>query len=390
MDFMSRAEAQRDLLIAQRRDFHRNPELAFQEVRTAGIVANELNQLGLEVQTGVGKTGVVGILEGSSDGPTVLVRCDMDALPILEEVQADYTSANPGKMHACGHDGHTAIALSVARMFSEMRANVHGRIKFVFQPAEEIARGAQAMIDDGVLTGPTPDVAVGLHLWNDLPSGTVSITDEPAMAGADDWQLVIRGSGGHGASPHETRDPIVCGAQIVSAFQTIVSRNISGFDHGVVSVCVFQAGEARNVIPSEARLGGTFRTFTPEIHDRVVRRMTEISTGIATAMGCTAEFTYTQLTPPLLNDAATNTKLKEAFHRAAPGLTYVNNAKTMGAEDMAVFLQHVPGTYFFVGTGYDKSADVYPHHHPKFDIDENMLPVAAGLLATAVAEYVIK
>ncbi len=391
IDWMTNAQALRDELIARRRDLHRHPELAFEEVRTAGIVAGELTALGLEVMTGVGKTGVVGVLEGSREGPTVLVRCDMDALPVPEANQTDYISETPGKMHACGHDGHTAIALAVAKMLTAQRDRLAGRIKFVFQPAEEIAGGARAMIADGVLADPVPQVCLGLHLWNDLPLGEVSITEGPSMAGTDDWTILIRGSGGHGALPEQTRDPIVAGAQIVNALQTIVSRNVSGLDTAVVSVCVFQAGATNNVIPAEARLAGTFRSYRPEVHDLVERRLREVASGIAGAMGCQTEIETRQLTPPLLNDSATNRRLRDAFsHINAPRpLHWQDRVRTMAAEDMALFLQEVPGTYMFVGSANPARDLAYPHHHPRFDFDEEVLPLAAGLLATAVADYVL-
>jgi amidohydrolase len=389
IDWMQQAQALRDELIARRRDFHRHPELAFSEVRTAGIVANELNQLGLEVTTGVGKTGVVGILDGGSEGPTVLVRCDMDALPVTEENQAEYVSTDAGKMHACGHDGHTAIGLAVAKMFAAQREQINGRIKFVFQPAEEIARGARAMIADGVLLNPTPQVSLGLHLWNDLPLGEVSITEGSAMAGAADWEMIIHGSGAHGASPNQGRDPIVCGAQIVNALQTIVSRNVSALDTAVISVTIFRAGDARNVIPSEAFLAGTYRTYRPDIREFVDRRMHEVATGIATAMDCRVELKTEELTPPLINDATANQRARSAFARLDTGLTFRADTRTMGAEDMAVFMRDVPGTFLFVGSANRERDLAYPHHHPRFDFDEGALPIGAGLLAAAVADYVL-
>lgn len=391
IDFMAEAKARREELVTLRRDFHLHPEIAFQEFRTAGIVANALQELGLEVSTGIGKTGVVALLDTEREGPTVLVRCDMDALPIAEENKVEYASQEAGKMHACGHDGHTAIGVVVARMLTQHRDKLTGRVKFVFQPAEEIAAGAVAMVADGVLENPTPQVSLGLHLWNSMPVGMVSLTDGPAMAGADLFKIVIRGSGGHAASPFQTRDPIIAGSQIVSALQTIVSRNVDGLDTAVVSVTTFHAGDASNVIPSVATLSGTVRTYKPEVHDLVVKRMREIITGIATAMGCTAEFEIQQVTLPVDNDLGSNNRLREAFARnqAAAALTYRRDERTMGAEDMAVFLNAAPGTFMFVGSANAARDLDYPHHHPRFDFDEEALLIGAGLLATAVAEYLI-
>lgn len=392
IDWMQSAQSLREELIARRRDFHRHPELAFEEVRTAGIVAGELQNLGLEVQTGVGKTGVVGILEGSdSNGPTVLVRCDMDALPINEQNATDYVSTTSNKMHACGHDGHTAIGLTVAKMLSQHKDKLRGRVKFVFQPAEEIAGGAKAMINDGALINPAPEVSLGLHLWNDLPVGQVSITEGSAMAGSGTFTITIKGRGAHGASPDQGRDPIVCGSQIVNALQTIVSRNVSALDTAVISVTQFHSGSAFNVIPAEATLNGTFRTYRPEVTKFVMKRMEEVARGIAAALDCSVDVSIEELTPPLINDEASNRRVRDIFSKVDGGaLQLRDDVRTMGAEDMAVFLEKVPGTFFFVGSANAERNLNFPHHHPRFDIDEDSLPIGAGLLAAAVADYVIK
>jgi amidohydrolase len=391
IDWVAQAASIRDELVARRRDFHQHPETAFKEFRTAGIVANVLTEMGLEVSTGVGQTGVVAVLEGAQDGPTVLIRCDMDALPVTEQTGLAFASQSPGKMHACGHDGHMAIGLGVARLLSNQRHALAGRVKFIFQPAEEIARGAQAMIDDGALAAPVPETSFGLHLWNELPVGTVSVTEGAMMAGADTFTITVSGSGGHAALPDQTRDPILAGAQIVSALQSIVSRNVSGLDTAVVSVTMFHAGEAQNVIPSEAVIQGTFRTFQPAIHDLVERRLREITQGIAQSMGCSASIETYQVAPPLHNQSETNARLREVFDALpfASPLTLIDNQRTMAAEDMAVFLNAVPGTYFFVGSANPAKGPTYPHHHPKFDIDEDALPIGVALLCAAIADRVM-
>lgn len=375
--------------IARRRELHQHPELAFDEIRTASIVASELARLGLEVQTGIGMTGVVGILEGAGDGPTVLVRADMDALPVHEENGVDYISQHPGVMHACGHDGHTTIALAVAEVLSEHRAQLNGRVKFVFQPAEEIALGASAMIEDGALLNPAPDVALGLHLWNELPLGTVGITDGAVMAGASDFTLTVTGQGGHGGLPHETRDPILAASQIVTALQSIVSRNVKPTDVAVISVTSFQAGEAFNVIPPSAALRGTVRTLSTAVRDLVERRMGEVAQNIAEGMGCTVDFDIQHLTPPVTNAKAINDHLRRVFAEATPDLQLVNDYVTMAAEDMAFFLNAVPGAFFLVGSSNPARGLDYPHHHPRFDFDEAAIPLAVRLMTAAVASYVI-
>jgi len=389
IDWLAHAQALRAELVARRRDLHQQPELAFEERRTASIVAAELSALGLEVQTGIGKTGVVGLLEGAQDGATVLVRCDMDALPIHEANATEYSSQVPNKMHACGHDGHVAIGLGVAKLLAAQRERLSGRVKFVFQPAEEIAAGANAMIADGVLEAPAPQVALGLHLWNNLPVGTVSVTEGVAMASASDFTVTVHGKGGHGALPDETRDPIFAAAQIISALQSVVSRNVSGLDTAVLSVCYIHGGEAHNVIPSEVTFGGTFRTYQPATNELVTRRLHEIADGVAAALGCTADVRTRLLTPALSNDAQVNARLRTAFKRAAPEVTLIDNARTTASEDMACFLERVPGTFFFVGSANHARGLDFPHHHPRFDFDEDALPLGVGLLAAAVAEYVL-
>ncbi len=391
IDWMALAQTMREELSAHRRDLHEHPELSFEEVRTAGIVAKELGALGLEVTTGVGKTGVVGVLDGKRDGPTIMVRCDMDALPVTEANSADYISQTPGKMHACGHDGHTAIGLAVAKMLTAHRDQIAGRVKFIFQPAEEIGLGAAAMIADGALDNPKPDVAVGLHLFNDLPIGEVSLTPGPAMASSDNWTITIKGKGGHGAVPEQTRDPIVAGAQIVNALQTIVSRNVSAFDTAVVSVTMFHAGDANNVIPPSAQLAGTFRAYTPETRRFIGQRLREIATGIAAALQCEADVLIEPMTQPVINDAVVTTRLNKAFSAInnTRQLHFLDNVRWMAGEDMALFLERVPGTYMFVGSANHARELDYPHHHPRFDFDEDALPIGAGLLAAAVAEYVM-
>ncbi|MCS6834548.1 MAG: amidohydrolase [Anaerolineae bacterium] len=387
INFQVEAQAMREELIARRRDFHRHPELAFEEVRTAGIVAQALAELGLEVQSGVGKTGVVAMLDGAQDGPTVLVRADMDALPIQEANQADYASAYAGKMHACGHDGHTAIALGVAKLLSAHRNKLAGRVKFVFQPAEEVAGGAKAMIADGVLTNPRPDVTLGLHLWNSMPLGTLGVADGPVMAAASDFVITIRGRGGHGAVPQLAYDPIVAGAQVVSALQTIASRSADPLDHVVVSVCQFHSGSASNVIPETATLTGTFRTFRRPVRDLVEARMNEIVVGVARSLGCQADIRITHHTEPVSNDPQAAARARAAFQRL--GHDHFVYERTMGSEDVGFLMTDIPGMYFFLGSANSERDLDHPHHHPRFDFDEEALPLGVALLSAAVADYLL-
>ncbi|MGJ3240888.1 MAG: M20 metallopeptidase family protein [Anaerolineae bacterium] len=389
IDFIAEANAMRDELVARRRDFHQHPEIAFEEVRTAGIVANTLNQLGLEVQTGVGKTGVVGILEGDKDGPTVLVRADMDALPIDEANQTDYVSMVAGKMHACGHDGHTVIGLGVARLFAQHRDQLAGRIKFVFQPAEEIGAGAKAMRADGVLENPRPDVSLGLHLWNTRSVGALNIQQGPVMAGISTFEIDIQGRGGHGAMPHETVDPIVCAAQITLALQTIVSRNASPLESVVVSVGQIVAGTAHNIIPQSARLKGTYRIFAEEMRGLVSERITTIAEHTAIAMGCSAQVTLDHQALPVSNSIEVIERVKKAWEKLGKADDFYYE-RTTASEDVGVFMEDIPGMFFFLGSGNPEKGLNYGHHHPRFDFDEDVLPIGVAVLAAAVAEYVLE
>jgi amidohydrolase len=388
-DIKAQAYAMRDELIARRRDFHQHPETAFEEFRTAGIVAQELTKLGLEVQTGVGKTGVVAVLEGDQDGPTVLVRADMDALPIQEENTFEYISTNAHKMHACGHDGHTAIGLAVAKILSQQRDQIVGRIKFVFQPAEEIGQGARAMIADGALSDLRPDVTLGLHLWNSMPLGTLGVADGSVMAGATNFAIKITGKGSHAASPHLGVDPIVCAAQMVTAFQTLVSRNVDPMETAVVTVGKIVAGDAHNIIPQTAELRGTIRTFKNEVRDLVVARMSEICEHLSQAMGCTSELEISHMTIPVINDPTVANRTRNVFKVVEPSLNLDLNARTMGSEDVSEFMDDIPGMYFFVGAKDTTQDALYGHHHPKFSFDEDALPLSVALLTSAVASYVL-
>jgi len=387
IDFLSEAQELLEYTRELRRDFHQHPELGFQEVRTAGIVARELTDLGLEVSTGVGKTGVVAILEGKKEGPVILARFDMDALPIQEETGAEYASQTQGVMHACGHDGHTAAGLTVARILEAHKEELSGTVKLVFQPAEEGLGGAEAMVADGVLDNPRPERSLSLHLWNDKPVGWIGITPGPAMSASDRFAVKIRGRGGHGAAPHLGIDPVVAGAQVISALQNIVSRNVPPLESAVVTVTSMTGGEAFNVIPEVIELRGTIRSFKSEIRDLVLRRFKKIVIGIAEAMDCQAEIELWKITPATVNDPEMAGRVREVAARILPESELEANERTMGSEDMAYMMDDIPGCYFFVGSANHEQGLDAAHHHPKFDFDERALPRAAALMAGAVVEF---
>lgn len=390
--FLQHAEELFPYTQAMRRDFHAHPELGFREVRTGGIVAKELEMLGIEVTKGVGKTGVVGYLEGSKQGPTILLRFDMDALPITEETGAEYASINPGVMHACGHDGHTAIGLTVAKMLHARRDELAGSIKFCFQPSEEGTNGEEVggalmMMRDGVLESPKVEKTLSLHVWNDKPVGWISVAKGPVMAGAEMFSIRLTGKGGHGAAPDTTIDPVIAAVHIVTALQTITSRNVPPLKSAVVSVTSLHAGTAFNIIPQSADINGTIRNFDPEVRKMVLARFEQIVRGIASSMQCETEITLKQVTPTVINeDQTTETVLKSA-QTLFPDVE-IDSAPyiTMGAEDMGYMQDKVGGCYFMIGSANAEKHLNYNHHHPKFDFDERALVTGAALMASAAAE----
>jgi len=390
-DFFSEAQALFEYTQSMRRDFHAHPELGFQEVRTSGIVTRELTALGLEVHTGVGGTGVVAMLEGAQPGPVILVRADMDALPIQEETEASYASQNPGVMHACGHDGHTAVLLTVAKMLNAHRSELAGTVKFMFQPAEEGMGGAEKMIENGVLENPKIDIALALHVWNEKPVGWIGIASGPALAGAEIFKIKVNGKGGHGAVPHLAVDPILASAQIVSALQGIVARNIAPLQTAVVSVCTIHGGETFNVIPPAVEMTGTIRTFEAAVRARVLERFETTVHSVAEGMGCQAEIDLQILTPATINQPEIAKRVQEVAWRLFPGADVdIANYITMGSEDFAFVLEKVPGCFFFIGSANPEKGLDAGHHHPRFDIDEAALPCGAALMVASVIDILKK
>jgi amidohydrolase len=386
-DILSQAQSLFEYTQAMRRDFHAHPEMGFQEFRTAGIVARELNAIGLEVKTGVGGTGVVALLDGAKPGPVILVRADMDALPITEETGAPYASQNPGVMHACGHDGHTAILLTVARMLYERRQDLSGTVKLVFQPAEEGLGGAEKMIEDGVLDNPKVDYALALHMWNERPLGWIGISSGASMAGGEIFKIKVIGKGGHGAAPHLAIDPIFCAAQIISALQGIVSRDVPPLQSAVVSVCTIHGGETFNVIPPSVEMTGTIRTYESSVRDCVLDRFENTVRSVAKALGCTVELDLQRLTPAVINHAPLALAVQQAAqHLFAGDNIDMSNYTTMGSEDMAYIMDKVPGCFFFIGSANDDRNLNASHHHPKFDFDEEALPRAVALMVQVVVD----
>jgi amidohydrolase len=377
-------------LVEWRRRLHQQPELGFQEKLTSEFISQKLQEWGIEHQTGIAETGIVAIIKGDKidSGKVLAIRADMDALPIQELNEVPYKSQHDGIMHACGHDGHTAIALGTAYYLQSNRQNFAGTIKIIFQPAEEGPGGAKPMIEAGVLKNPDVDAIIGLHLWNNLPLGTVGVRAGALMAAVECFKCTILGKGGHGAMPHQTVDSIVVAAQIVNALQTIVSRNVDPIDSAVVTVGELHAGTKVNVIPDTARMSGTIRYFKPDLKGFFKKRIEQIIAGICQSFGANYDLEYWELYPPTINDAEMAEFVRsQAEQVIETPLGIVPECQTMGGEDMSYFLQAVPGCYFFLGSANPAKDLAYPHHHPRFDFDETALPMGVEIFVRCVEKF---
>ncbi|KGA99182.1 peptidase M20 [Alkalihalobacillus alcalophilus ATCC 27647 = CGMCC 1.3604] len=379
-------EQHEEEMIEIRRELHQYPELSFEEVETPKKIATYLKDLGVEVKTGVGGRGVVGYIRGAKPGKTVALRADFDALPIQEETGLSFASKTPGVMHACGHDGHTASLLLVAKALMKYKDELEGTIVLIHQFAEELAPGgAIQMIEDGCLEG--VDVIYGTHLWSPFEVGEIGYTPGPAMAAADRFEIDIQGKGGHGAAPHETVDAIMVASSVVQSLQQIVSRNVDPLKAAVVTVASFHAGGPFNVISDTAKLVGTVRTFDLDLQDYIIERMEQVTKGICEAMGASYTYLYKKGYPALVNDPYETSEFARIQTASFPEQRFFQMEPVMGGEDFSYYLQHVPGTFFFTGAGNKEKGINYPHHHPKFDIDEAALLTAAKLLASSALTY---
>lgn len=375
-------------LVEWRRHLHQRPELGFKEQLTAQLIAQKLQEWGIEHQTGIAHTGIVATIPSNHPGPVLAIRADMDALPVQEDNDVPYRSMHDGVMHACGHDGHTAIALGTAYYLSQHRDDFAGTVKIIFQPAEEGPGGAKPMVEAGVLKNPDVDAIIGLHLWNNLPLGTVGVRSGALMAAVECFDCTILGKGGHGAMPHQTVDSVVVSAQIVNALQTIVARNVDPIDSAVVTVGELHAGTAHNVIAGTARMSGTVRYFNPKFEGYFGKRLEQVIAGICHGQGASYELDYWHLYPPVINDvkiAELVRSIASEVIEASAGI--VPECQTMGGEDMSFFLQAVPGCYFFLGSANPSKDLAYPHHHPRFDFDETALGMGVEIFVRCVEKF---
>ncbi len=372
-------------VVATRRYLHQHPELGLSEVKTSDFVAARLEEMGYAVTRGLAKTGIVATLRNGSGTRSIGIRADMDALPITEETGADYASLNPGVMHACGHDGHTAMLLGAAKILAE-RKNFDGTVNLIFQPAEENFGGAKIMIDDGLFDRFPCDAVFGLHNDPGLPFGKVFVKDGPIMAAVDECRIIVNGHGGHGADPHAAKDPIVAGASIIMALQTVVSRNIHPLDPAVVTVGAFNAGIASNVIPERAEMVITIRSFDPSVRDKLEERIRGIAEGQAASYGMSATVQYDRGYEATVNHTAETDFVRELAARVIGRENVAEIERPMmGAEDFAYMLAERPGSYFFLGTA--RSENDPPLHHPRFDFNDDALPIGTNLWVELVEAY---
>ncbi|GAC1493792.1 MAG: amidohydrolase [Chamaesiphon sp.] len=375
-------------LVEWRRRLHQRPELGFREQLTAELISQKLQEWGIEHQSNIAKTGIVAQITGSRMQPVLAIRADMDALPIQEENDVPYRSQHDGLMHACGHDGHVAIALATAYYLAQHRQDFAGTVKIIFQPAEEGPGGAKPMIEAGVLENPTVDAIIGLHLWNNLPLGTVGVRTGALMAAVETFHCTIFGKGGHGAMPHQTVDSVLVSAQIVNALQTIVARNVDPIESAVVTVGELHAGTALNIIADKARMSGTVRYFNPAFAGFFGKRIEQVIAGICHSQGADYELDYKHIYPPVINDA----RIADLVRSVASDVVetpagVVPECQPMGGEDMSFFLQSVPGCYFFVGSANLDKDLAYPHHHPQFDFDETALGMGVEIFVRCVEKF---
>lgn len=366
-------------VVALRRHFHTHPELSTQEFNTQQRIMEELTSLGLEPRKIAG-TGVVAELKGALPGKTVAVRADIDALELQDECGKPYQSVNPGACHACGHDGHMAMLIGLAKLLVGMKDQLPGTVRFLFQPAEEkLPGGAMTMIAEGALSG--VDAIIGAHLWQPVHIGTIGLSYDRFMASADEFTITVQGRGGHGSMPQQTVDALLVGAQIAVALNTIVSRNVNPLEQAVISLGVFKAGDVFNIIPDTAVLNGTVRVFDQTVRLDIFSRIEQITKGICEAAGATYSFDKVFGYPPLINNADITAVFAAAGAETLGADNVLTVKPSMGAEDFAYYLEKVPGAFIFIGAGNPEEGIINPHHHPKFDIDERSLGYGMEIMA---------
>lgn len=380
-------EEMKDWLIELRREIHMHPEIAFEEFRTAKLVAEWLETFGLRVQTGVARTGVVGLLEGKKPGKTIAIRADMDALSITEAHSSPYASRIQGKMHACGHDAHVAILLGVARFFSSIPDRVNGNIKWIFQPAEEGGGGGKMMVEEGVLENPKVDAIFAGHVFPMLPFGKVGVYEREGNAASDRFTIKIIGKGGHGAFPHLCKDPIVAAGHLITQIHSIVSRNIDPQDGAVITIGKIAGGTAFSIIPDEVELVGTVRSLNPQVQEELKNKIEQVTKGVTQSFGLDYRYDFKYGYPILVNDPEMSKLVARACAKEI-GAEQIEWLKpSMGGEDFSYYLQRVPGAFFRLGNRNEAKGTIHPYHSSLFDIDEDVLPLGVMMFLRIIAEY---
>jgi amidohydrolase len=382
MEVKDVAKKYKQYVIDLRREFHMYPEASFQEHRTSKRVREELGKMGIPCYL-VGETGVVGIIEGAKPGKTVALRGDMDALDLHEENEVEYKSKNENYMHGCGHDGHTAMLLGAAKVLQEMKDQLKGKVKLFFQPAEELALGAKSMlseIDD-------VDNILGMHVWSPIPSGKISVDPGPKMAATDIFKIRVKGKGGHGSAPHQGVDAVVIASAIVMNLQTLVSREINPLESVVVSVGLLKAGSRFNVLAGDGILEGNVRSFNPELRKELPKMIERVAKNTAASYRGEIEMEYFWGTPPTINDEKSAARAAKAVEKILGSQGVIKHEKVTGGEDFAYFLEKVPGVLALIGTGNPAKQTDYPHHHPKFNLDEDVLEYGMALCAQYALDY---
>ncbi|QNO14712.1 amidohydrolase [Alkalicella caledoniensis] len=387
MDVKALVSNLKEELINLRRDFHKYPELGFQEFRTQRVVEEYLKQCGLEVEK-MAKTGVVGLLKGDNPGPTLLLRGDMDALPMTEEADVPYKSLNEGVMHSCAHDGHVAMLLVAAKILSSNKDMLHGNVKFVFQPNEEDA-GAKFMVEEGVLQNPTVDACAAIHLWTPIEVGKISVSEGAVMGAHENFKVKIKGKGGHSSSPHNAIDPVLIASQVIVATQAITTKEINALKPTVINFSMIHGGTAPNIIPEEVELQGTLRYLYeggPDTPEKPRKRMERIIAGICETFGASYEMEFIPCNFPVVNDAKMAGFVK-GIAASIVGQENIVPYVTMAGEDFSEFTIGIPSTLYFVGAGNEAKDAHYPHHHPKFNIDEDSLSIGVEMHVRTALEY---
>ena len=377
----------KDWLVEIRRTIHMHPELGFEEVETSKLVSEWLERFRLQVKKGIAKTGVVGLLNGKRPGKTVAIRADMDALPMDEANKVPYASKIKGKMHACGHDAHVAILLGVAKFFSSIPDQVRGNIKWIFQPAEEGGGGGRVMVEEGVLENPKVDAVFGAHVYPFLPIGKVGVNEKEGLAAADRFTIKIMGKGGHAASPHVAKDPILAAGHLITEIHSIVSRNINPLESGVVTIGKVSGGTAYNIIPDEVELWGTVRSLNPQVREELKSRIEQVTQGVARSFLMDYRFDFEYGYPVLINDPEMSKLVVSACSKGI-GKENVEVLKpSMGGEDFAYYLEKVPGSFFRLGCRNEERGLIHPYHSSLFDIDEVILPFGVEMFVRIIDQY---